>query len=257
MALFTDGPINGAMDLQNYENSILSVANAEQIDLAGKSSLAQSEVATELLLFLLRRCRQPDFQWSVTTRQSMGVGDIFVTDPLRRWHAHKTLALVYRDAYNNQLNDRYQGKWKEYEQLAKASAESFFQIGVGIISGPISKAALPVLTAVPGNGSAATYYVAVAWVNQTGQAGSPSDVAQINASTGEQLMVAAMNPPPSAAGWNAYIGKAPDATSLQNSSLIAIGATWTLATVLRQGALPGQGQQPTWFLVDQRLIERG
>jgi hypothetical protein len=66
-----------------------------------------------------------------------------------------------------------------------------------------------------------------------------------------------MNPPASAAGWNAYIGKAPDATSLQNSSLIAIGATWTLATALRQGALPGQGQQPTWFLVDQRLIERG
>ena len=124
MALFTDGPINGTMDLENYENSILSVANAERIDLAGKSTLAQNEIATELLLFLLRRCRQPDFQWSVTTRQSMGVGDIFVTDPLRRWHAHKTLALVYRDAYNNQLNDRYKGKWKEYEQLAKVSAES-------------------------------------------------------------------------------------------------------------------------------------
>jgi hypothetical protein len=257
MALYTDGPINGAMDLQNYENAILTIANTEQIDLAGKSVLAQSEIATELTLFLLRRFRQQDVLWTVAFRRTIGVGDVVVTDPLRRWHAHKTLALVYRDAYNNQLNDRYQGKWKEYEKLAKASAESYFQIGVGLVSGPISKATLPVLTTVPGTGPAATYYVAVAWVNQTGQFGSASDVAQLTTSTGQQLVVAAVNPPPNAAGWNAYIGEAPGATSLQNTSPIATGSTWTLATALQPGACPGQGQEPTWFLVDQRVIERG
>jgi hypothetical protein len=257
MALYTDGPINGAMDLQNYENAILTIANTEQIDLAGKSVLAQSEIATELTLFLLRRLRQQDVLWTVAFRRTIGVGDVVVTDPLRRWHAHKTLALVYRDAYNNQLNDRYQGKWKEYEKLAKASAESYFQIGVGLVSGPISKATLPVLTTVPGTGPAATYYVAVAWVNQTGQFGSASDVAQLTASTGQQLVVAAVNPPPNATGWNAYIGEAPGATSLQNTSPIATGSTWTLATALQPGACPGQGQEPTWFLVDQRVIERG
>lgn len=257
MALFTDGPINGALELENYENAILSVVNTEQIDLAGKSTLAQNEIATEVLLFLLRRRRQPDFQWMVTSRQTIGVSDVFVTDSLRRWHAHKTLALVYRDAYNNQLNDRYQGKWKEYEQLAKASAESFFQIGVGVVSGPLPKAALPVLNAIPGNGIAATYYVAVAWVNQTGQAGSPSDVAQLTTFTGQQLLVSATKPPANATGWNAYIGESPDGTSLQNNSPIAIGDTWSLVAALQAGPLPGQGQQPTWFLVDQRLIERG
>ena len=46
MALFTDGPINEAIDLQNYENAILSVANTEQIDLGGKSALAQGEIAS-------------------------------------------------------------------------------------------------------------------------------------------------------------------------------------------------------------------
>ncbi len=242
---------------ENYENAILSVVNTEQIDLAGKSTLAQNEIATEVLLFLLRRRRQPDFPWMVTSRQTIGVSDVFVTDSLRRWHAHKTLALVYRDAYNNQLNDRYQGKWKEYEQLAKASAESFFQIGVGVVSGPLPKAALPVLNAIPGNGIAATYYVAVAWVNQTGQAGSPSDVAQLTTFTGQQLLVSATKPPANATGWNAYIGESPDGTSLQNNSPIAIGDTWSLVAALQAGPLPGQGQQPTWFLVDQRLIERG
>jgi len=257
MALFTDGPINLVIDLQNYENGILTVANTEQIDLAGKSKLAQSEIAAELMLFLLRRFRQPDVLWTVTFRRTIGVGDVVVTDPLRRWHAQKTLALVYRDAYNNQLNDRYKGKWTEYEQLAKESAESYFQIGVGLVSCPIARAVLPVLTAAPGAGPAATYYVAVAWVNQTGQFGSASEVAQLTTSTGQQLVVAAVSPPPNATGWNAYVGEAPEATSLQNSSPIAIGNTWTLAAALQAGAPPGQGQQPTWFLVDQRLIERG
>lgn len=257
MALFTDGPINGTLDLQNYENAILEVAAAEHIDLAGKSALAQSEIATELMLFLLRRFRLPDFQWTITVRRAIGVGDVVVTEPLRQWHAHKTLAMVYRDAYNNQLNDRYQGKWNEYEKLAKTSEQNYFQIGVGLAAGPISKASVPVLTTVLGTATAATYYVRVAWVNQAGQEGSPSDAAQFTTTEGQQLVVTAVNPPANATGWNAYAGAAPDATALQNSSPIAIGSTLTLTTGLKQGARPSQGQQPTWFLVDQRLIERG
>jgi hypothetical protein len=257
MALFTDGPINEAIDFQNYENAILSVANTEQIDLGGKSALAQGEIASELELFLLRRFRQPDLVWSVTFRRTIGVGDVVVTDPLRRWHALKTLALVYRDAYNNQLNDRYKGKWTEYEQLAKGSAETYFQIGVGLVSGPIAKAALPTLSTTPGTGPAATYYVAVAWANSTGQFGAASEVAQLTTATGQQLVVAAVTPPPNAAGWNAYVGASPETTSLQNSSVIALGSTWTLTAEPQAGAFPSNGQQPTWFLVDQRLIERG
>jgi len=257
MALFTDGPINEVIDLQNYENAILTVANTEQIDLGGKSALAQGEIAAELVLFLLRRFRQPDVLWGVTLRRTIGVGDVVVTDPLRRWHALKTLALVYRDAYNNQLNDRYKGKWTEYEQLAKASAETYFQIGVGLVSCPIAKAELPILSTAPGTGQAATYYVAVAWANQTGQIGAASEVAQLTTATGQQLVVAAISPPPNATGWNAYVGGAPETTRLQNGSLIAIGNTWTLAAELQAGALTGKGQQPTWFLVDQRVIERG
>jgi hypothetical protein len=257
MALFTDGPINEAIDLQNYENAILTVANTEQIDLAGKSALAQGEIASELILFLVRRFRRRDPIWAVNVAPTMGVGDVVVTDPLRRWHAYKTLALVYRDAYNNQLNDRYKGKWNEYEKLAKDGQDSYLQIGVGLVSGPISKAMLPVLTTVPGSGPAATYYVAVAWVNQTGQFGSASEVAQLTTSTGQQLVVSAVSPPANATGWNAYVGEAPGATSLQNSDPIAIGSTWTLAAAIQAGAPPGRGQQPTWFLADHRVIERG
>src|ERR1700687_2669910 len=90
---------------------------------------------------------------------------VAVTGPLRQWHIHKTLALVYRDAYNNQLNDRYQGKWTEYEQLAKASAQTYYQIGVGLVAATVPKAAAPLLSSAAGTAAAGMFYVAVTWVS--------------------------------------------------------------------------------------------
>jgi hypothetical protein len=259
MALFTDGPINKTLELQNYENRILDVASAEGIDLAGKILLAQDEISNELMMFLLRRLpmmeSQGASQWAV--RQQTGLGDVAVTSPLRQWHAHKTLALVYRDAYNNQLNDRYQGKWKEYEQLAKVSGQRYFQIGVGLVAGPIARASTPLLTTIAGTGSAMTYYVAVGWVSQLGQEGASSEVSQISTMDGQQLMIAAVNPPANAVGWNIYAGETPTSIGRQNTSPIGITNTWTITGSLGQGPGPSDGQQPSWYLVDQRVIERG
>jgi hypothetical protein len=259
MALFTDGQLNAIIDLQNYEARILDVASGEGIDLAGKIALAQDEVANELLMFLLKRMPFPESQWVAqpAIRQKIGVSDVVATKPLRQWHAHKTLAFVYRDAYNNQLNDRYKGKWTEYEQLAKTSSQNYLRIGVGIVTGPLPKACTPVLNTIVGNGLAATYYVAVTWVNQAGQEGSPSDVDQITISVGRQLAVAAVKPPANASGWNVYVGASPSGLALQTSTPVGIGSTWTMTGALSAGAQPGDGQQPNWYLVDHHAIERG
>ena len=255
MALFTDGPINKMIDLQNYENAILDVASTETIDLAGKIDLAQREMSTELTLFLLRRLPQRDVHTSV--RRSIGVSDVVVTDQLRQWHAYKTLALVYRDAYNNQLNDRYKGKWTQYEELAKRGLQNYLQIGVGLVANPIPKGPLPALRTVPGTASADTFYVSTTWVNQQGQEGSPSEIAQISTLDGQQLVVGSQDPPAGATAWNVYVGKSPDTVTLQNGNPIAPGTEWTASGGLTQGIRPGDGQQPTWFLADERLIERG
>ncbi|HEY6389935.1 MAG TPA: hypothetical protein VIX89_01585 [Bryobacteraceae bacterium] len=255
MALFTDGPINRMIDLQNYENAILDVASTESIDLAGKIALAQIEIGTALTLFLLRRFPQRDFQ--STIRRTIGVSDVAVTDQLRQWHAHKALALVYRDAYDNQLNDRYLGKWTQYEQLTKRSLQEYLQIGVGLVADPIPKAAVPALNTLPGTASSGTFYIAVTWVNQQRQEGSPSDVAQISTLDGQHPVVTVENPPARAIGWNAYVGGSPDTLRLQNGAPLAAAANWTVMGELAQGSRPGDGQQPTWFLADQRLIERG
>lgn len=259
MALFTDGPLNALIDLQNYENRILDVSSAEGIDLAGKMVLAQDDIANELLIFLLKRLPSGDYQYlpSPAFRQKMGVSDVVVTKPLREWHAHKTLAFIYRDAYYNQLNDRYQGKWNQYEKLAKASSQNYFRIGVGIVAGPIPRATAPIVSTIAGAGLAATYYAAITWVNQGGQEGSPSQVVQNTTSAGQQLVIAAMNPPANVAGWNVYVGEAPSVLRRQNETPVGIAGTWVLAMPPSPGAPPCDGQNPNWYVVDHQAIERG
>ncbi|HYL37178.1 MAG TPA: hypothetical protein VEV17_14775 [Bryobacteraceae bacterium] len=255
MALFTDGSISAPMELQNYESGILSVANTEGIDLAAKLTLARDDVANQVMMFLLRRLTVRDFHWN--QRRARGLTDVVVTPALKQWHAHKTLALVFRDAYNNQLNDRYMGKWNEYEALAKASSEVFFQIGVGLVGDPLPKPATPILSTTAGPSPAATYYVAVTWVNRASQEGSPSDIGEITTAAGQQPVVEVVSPPSNAIGWNAYVGQSPDGISIQNTVPLGTSDHWVLSTALRPGTPPGAGQQPNWFFVDHRVIERG
>lgn len=255
MALFSDGPISDAADLQRYENAILNVATTESIDLGTKLMLAQEDVASELLLFLFRRSSLRDR--FLAFRRVQGVRDVVVTEALRQWHVHRTLSLIYRDAYNNQLNDRYQGKWAEYELLAKASARTYFRLGVGLVSDPVPKACAPVLSSVEGTAAGGMFYVAVTWVNGTGQEGAPSNFVQLGTSAGQELVVAISNPPQNVTGWNVYVGTSPGTVNLQSQNTAAASNSWTMTSGPNPGAPLPMGQAPTWFIVDHQVIERG
>jgi hypothetical protein len=255
MALFCDGPISDAADLQRYENAILSVASAESIDIGAKITMAQEDLANEILLFLIRRRPYRDYAWG--TQQDRDLKDVVVTDPLRPWHIHKTLSLVYRDAYNNQLNNRYLGKWTEYEQLAQASALTYFQIGVGLVANPVPKAGAPSLSIAVGAGSGGMFYVAATWVSGAGGEGAPSESVQLSTSAGQQLVATVSEPPAGVTGWNVYVGASPATLALQNPSPLATSSSWTMTSGPNSGAALPSGQKPTWYVVDERVIERG
>src|SRR5205823_12432144 len=162
MALLIDGLINNTQDLRNYENGILDLASLENIDLTGKMALALDEISTSILDFLLRHS-EGDVGSSFALagengRRNRGVNDVTITPQLKRWHALKTLTLTYADAYNNQLNDRYRGKWKQYESIALAAELSFYEIGVGLCLDPIGRASAPILGSIVGTGAPATLY---------------------------------------------------------------------------------------------------
>lgn len=255
MALFTDGQINGTQDLQDYESSILEVANIENIDLSAKMALGQDEIGKQLLLFLLRK---PFRDFKSAIRRTIGASDVVITAPLKQWHALKSLALAYRDAYNNQLNDRYLGKWNEYQQLARDAAADFFQIGVGLLADPVRRADNPVLSTSAGTAAGGTYSIAASWLNNGRQEGAISGVSSITTADGLQVYVSAPAAPSNVTSWNVYAGIVPDVLTLQNAAPMAIGSTWVLpAGGLRPGTAPTQGQPPERFLVQDRLLQRG
>lgn len=263
MGLLTDGNINNSQDLRNYENGILDVTSLENIDLSGKMTLARDEISTCIYSFLLNQVKRdlgslPYLLAGDSNRRHLGVTDVIVTPQLQRWHALKTLSLIYADAFNNQLNDRYGGKWKQYEILAKSAEQSFYQTGVGLAVDPVGRAAAPALGSVAGTGVQRTYYVQTTWTNRSAQEGSPSEVVSFTTPAGTQLTVASLNAPPNARGFNVYAGASPEAVSLQNDVPIQLETHWVLpASGLREGSKPGNGQGPDRFIVNDRVLLRG
>src|ERR1700733_3039542 len=136
--LLTDGSPNTTEDLRVYESAILDVSSEEMINLDVKLKLATEEISEIVLNILL------DHSSIVTggdmLRRSLGVSDVVVPRQLTRWHALYVLAIFYRDAYNNQLNDRYLAKWNEYLLLARGARETTLQYGIGLVTIPIPQA---------------------------------------------------------------------------------------------------------------------
>jgi len=255
MALFIDGIPSTLVELRSYENGVLAVASTEDIDVTGKARIAKERLASELLLFL-RRNSSKDLLWALTARVT--VDDVVVTDPLKRWHAYETLSLIYQDAYNNQLNDRYLGKWTEYDQLSTAAALTLFQVGIGVVRNPVPKANGPALIIGGGVGVGTSYYLSVAWVNSTGEEGQSSDIQQASNEGTTAMQVTVADAPKNITGWNLYAGVSPDALALQNATPMAITEPWTAsATGLASGRRPSNGQLPDYWIIDHRAIARG
>lgn len=237
MALFTDGTISIIEDLIGYEGAILEVATTEQIDLTIKLGLAGEELGIDLAAFLAGRSG------------GQGLGNIVVTEALKKWHTFQTLVLVYRDAYHRQLNDRYLAKWKEYVRLAQWAWDALMQTGVGMTGDPIARAAKPELSSVPAEVGAATYYVRAGWRNSGGEEGSPSELAILTVPEGNALVVTPVGVPATVVTWNVYVGFAAAEQTLQNDVPLPVYECWTEpVTGIRQGTPTGSGQAPSYYL---------
>jgi hypothetical protein len=192
-------------------------------------------------------------------RRSLGVSDVVVTRQLKRWHALYTLAIFYRDAYNNQLNDRYLAKWNEYVLLARGARDSTLQYGIGLVTAPIPEAGTPVLGSAPGLLPATVYYVQITWVSATGAEGNPGKATAFEAPVASLMTVTnGSNVPAVATAFNVYVGLTDCPLTLQNSSPIPIGDTFIEAsTGLVAGVPAGMGQSPDLYITGGSILRRG
>jgi hypothetical protein len=261
MALLTDGNPNDSEALRVYEAAILDMAHVESINLDAKLCLATEEISQDVLDVLLGHTRA---QYSLTQfplgsdRRKVGVSDVVVSPQMKRWHALHTLAVVYRDAYNNQLNDRYWNKWEEYRELARGAKERTLEFGIGLVAAPVPRAGAPALGATAGTLAGTIYYAQVSWVSVAGQEGSASPATTFQTTDNSLLTASVMNAPAVAAGWNVYLGLAISTLTLQNSVPLAMGATFTLpGSGLVNGLSPGDGQAADMFVTGGRILRRG
>jgi hypothetical protein len=254
MALFIDGSISGLDDLAAQDSQLLDIASQEGINVTQKMALAQDQISLDLVS-TLRGLRSTG--WPAWLVQEPTLGHIVVTPPMKLWHTYLALEMVYRDAYNDQLNDRYGAKRDQFHQLAGSAREKLIQIGIGIASNPIRQAATPLLFALPGSLPDGAYYVTMTWANQLGEEGASAVPDAITVSSGT-FGVQPSVPPPQASGWNVYVGPAPQSMVIQNTALLALGETWEQPpNLVTSGAAPGNGQTPTYLKPLPRITWRG
>lgn len=244
MALFTDGAVASIEELSGHDTQLLGLATVEGIDVTRKLALAQEELSVEVAGLLDRQNAPPRIR------------QVVVTPSLKLWHIFRTLEMVYGDAYNSQLNDRYAGKRDEYHGMVKWAYEQVIRNGLGIATDPVEQAATPELRPSAGGLANGFYYVAVAWTNAAGEEGGSSVPAMIEVS-GSSFAVET-TAPANVKGWNVYGGTSPATMTKQNVPTLTPGQTWvqpdTLSTTGRQA---GSGQAPSYQLPMPRTIQRG
>jgi hypothetical protein len=244
MALFIDGPISSIEDLHGYDTQLLEVAGIEGIDVTRKLVEAQDEIGIDLRRMLSDVCS--------TSR----IANVVVTAPLRLWHMFRALDLVYRDAFNSQLNDRYAGKRNEYHEMARWAHERLIQSGLGMAADPIRQAPTPVTHVAGGGLAEGTYYVAIAWTNLGAEEGATSLPAKITVA-GSSLDVRHGEPPANTKGWQVYVGSSPTTMMRQNAAVLVLGTTWVQPDTVAAGKPTGTGQAYGFLQPIPRVIQRG
>jgi hypothetical protein len=254
MALYPDGPPSSLEDLTAQDSQLLDVANVEGINLQQKVQLAYEELGNEIYSLLNRMLPAVSLPWA-SVRPTLAA--VAVTPPLKRWHTYRALELVYADAYNSQLNDRYSGKRAQFHDLAKASYDKLIEAGLGMVEDPVPMPAKPTLSEAPGALADNLYYACTTWLNRAGEEGAPSPHSSIITS-GCTFSITAEAASTGPVGWNVYGGTDADALIQQNPTPLAIGATWIQPdTMVQHGRKPGRGQAPTYHRQVPRLMQRG
>ena len=255
MALLTDGSPNTIEALKALESSITDVAAIECVNLDVKMAVALEEVNESLMAYLMQLGpKDPQF----AARRRLGVSTVAVTPPLRRWHAQLSIALTYRDAYHNQLNERYHAKWAYFFAAASDARKLLMQTGLGLVNQPVPGATVPNAGVALGSWPAGAYAIQVAWVDGSGQVGAPSPATTVELTTASAPSISLGTVPQGIAGWNIYAGNVGDTLALQNSQPLAVTTSWVpTSTGPQSGAAPGSGQQPDRYITDTQVLLRG
>ena len=256
MSLFTDGPPSNVEDLTDQDSGLLDICRIQQIDAGVKLKLAHREIAIEIeaMFEQQRSLNDPYGGYAKLT-----IKHVAITPLLRMWHTWHTLSLIYRDAYFDQLNDRFQAKWSQYRNLSESARDRLRGVGIGLVREPLPRPDVPILTPTPAAEAGGTFYFLIDIQNKTGETSFPSPVETIQLSAGNAIEVRTAALPTNVQGWNFYAGTSPKTCYQQNDLAISSGDSWVFypSTAVVNGLLPTNGQEAHFLRVLPRLLPRG
>lgn len=259
MALFTDADIVTLDDLLRFEATLVQVASSHAINVETKIHVAIDSIGQRLMLWLLN-VGASDPQ--TINRRVIGLSTIVVTAPLKRWLCLESLSRFFAEAYDLQLNTRFQAKWTEYQSASGDASQMCFMAGLGIVYNALPKPAMPLVSVQDGSIGIESMFIRTAWADNHGNESALSRVNAVLSNTPSTVVVGmaegALKAPPSAAGWNVYASTTAAGFTRQNVDPIPIGATWQLPdSGLIDGPEPKDGQQPSYYVALSREIQRG
>jgi hypothetical protein len=259
MALFTDANVVTSDDLQAYEASLTQVATLHGINVDSKIALASSAVADKVMFWLLN-AGAADPQTG--ERQNLGLSTIVITPSLKRWLCFEALAKFFGEAYNVQLNTRFQGKWTEYQSQAVEAGNLALAMGLSGVFAALPRPDLPAVSVQEGTTPAQSVFLQVTWVDRNGSESAPSPInGQIlpaNATFVVAPQEGAMVAPPAAVGWNVYGSSTADSLTLQTAEPVSVGSTWEFpSSGWIQGQTARNGQKPDYLVPLSRRLHRG
>lgn len=238
MALWIDFIDIGLDELSRYDSNLPAVLSIEDIRLDSKLELSH-RLITSLL--------------DQTLPASESVGHIAVTEPLRRWHATQTLALIYKDAYFLRLSDRYKLRQESLFVEVRDAKAQFLSNALPMVTTPIPKAPRPELSLHTGNLPIDAYYVVVSFVNEAVE-GEASDIASLAlpAVGGLSLRIVTDQAP---YGLRIYAGNTIESMTLQLTQVGDLSQPISLAALIAGGSKPGKGQNPDRAIhIEHRLL---
>jgi len=141
MALFTDGPASSMEDLTAQDSQLLRRGRRRGNRRGQKLALAQDELALELDALVDQVELRGPVVMACAPAESRQRGGNAGAENCGTPFAG--LEMVYSDAYNSQLNDRYAGKRDQFHARAKWAYETLVSAGIGVASVPVPRAAMP------------------------------------------------------------------------------------------------------------------
>lgn len=258
MSLFTDPGVISLDDLLLFESSLVDVCSTHGIDARTKIKIATDGIGDKLLLWLLS-ANQSTSTWN--TSAAFDLNNIVVTPPVYRWLCFDSLARVFAEAYNTQLNTRFQGKWTEYQKEAQEAARLVYASGLRLVNAPLAKPDPPIIQVGPGALSLSALFVQMTWVNRRGQEGAPSPVNATVLSGFSSITIAPSGGgvvPTEAVGWSVYAGETQQVITRQNAAPLGMSDSWQIpSSGLVRGSLAGQGQTPDLVVTLGGKLQRG